>query len=75
MAKILEMKPTPKGKMLSSFFQEKGVFYGVQMVNDLRVVSNIQLYADLFNYPARGEEAALALLGFIKKERRRKVVV
>lgn len=37
---------------------DKGVFYGVQEVRGVHVVSNIQLYADLYNYPARGREAA-----------------
>ena len=37
---------------------DEGVFYGVQEVRGLRVVSNVQLYVDLYNYPARGREAA-----------------
>lgn len=37
---------------------DEGVFYGVQEVRGVYVVSNIQLYADLYNYPARGREAA-----------------
>jgi hypothetical protein len=35
-----------------------GVFYGLQKIRGLCVVSNIQLYVDLYNYPARGREAA-----------------
>jgi hypothetical protein len=35
-----------------------GVFYGARVVNGVKVVSDIQLYMDLLNYPARGEEAA-----------------
>ena len=37
---------------------DEGIFYGVQEVRGLRVVSNVQLYVDLYNYPARGREAA-----------------
>jgi len=37
---------------------DEGVFYGVQEVREVYVVSNVQLYVDLYNYPARGREAA-----------------
>lgn len=37
---------------------DEGVFYGAQKRKGARVVSNVQLYVDLFNYPARGREAA-----------------
>ena len=37
---------------------DEGVFYGVQEVEEVPVVSNVQLYVDLYNYPARGREAA-----------------
>jgi hypothetical protein len=37
---------------------DEGVFYKVQEVRGARVVSNVQLYVDLYNYPARGREAA-----------------
>jgi hypothetical protein len=37
---------------------DEGVFYGVQKVRGAYVVSNVQLYVDLYNYPARGREAA-----------------
>jgi hypothetical protein len=46
---------------------DEGVFYGMQQLRKVRTVSNIQLYADLFNYPARGMEAAEHLLRIIKK--------
>ena len=35
-----------------------GVFYGCQVRDGVSVVSNVQLYVDLYNYPARGREAA-----------------
>ena len=37
---------------------DEGVFYKVQRLREVYVVSNVQLYVDLYNYPARGREAA-----------------
>lgn len=37
---------------------DEGVFYKIQSRKGLPIVSNIQLYVDLYNYPARGREAA-----------------
>ena len=37
---------------------DKGVFYGSREVKGVPVVGNIQLYLDLFKYPARGKEQA-----------------
>jgi len=37
---------------------DEGVFYKAQQHKRVWVVSNIQLYVDLYNYPARGREAA-----------------
>jgi hypothetical protein len=37
---------------------DEGVFYKSQQINDVIVVSNIQLYLDLKKYKERGEEAA-----------------
>ena len=37
---------------------DEGVFHGCQFKNGISVVSTIQLYVDLYNYPARGREAA-----------------
>ena len=37
---------------------DEGVFYKVQRLREVCVVSNVQLYVDLYNYPARGREAA-----------------
>jgi hypothetical protein len=36
---------------------DEGVFYKVQRLKGVWVVSNVQLYVDLHNYPARGREA------------------
>jgi hypothetical protein len=59
----LELKEVGNGGNVEIYVPyDKGVLYGVQMlppgVGDTPVVSNIQLYMDLFNNPARGEEAA-----------------
>jgi hypothetical protein len=44
-----------------------GIFYGAKEINGIRVVSDIQLYVDLYNYPARGREAADELFKKIEK--------
>ncbi len=40
---------------------DEGVFYGLQSINGVNVVSDIQLYLDLKGYKGRGEEAAQAI--------------
>jgi len=37
---------------------DEGVFYASRKVNGIPVIGNIQLYLDLFKYPARGKEQA-----------------
>jgi len=37
-------------------------------VEDVKVVSNVQLFVDLYNFPARGEEAASRLLEVVLRE-------
>ena len=39
-------------------FYKNSVFFDKQEVNGLWVVSDIQLYLDLYNYPVRGLEQA-----------------
>lgn len=41
---------------------DEGVFYGAQVVDDIRIVSPLQIYLDLKSYKGRGEEAAEVLL-------------
>jgi len=68
-AKLLDLKPTEEGgNIIFAIPDDSGVFYGVQNVNGINVVSNIQLYVDLLNYPARGEEAAGELIKKIERE-------
>jgi len=77
-AKALNLQPIPKGgnvKFVLPYDEE--VFYGQQsagvwvsdqVVSGVNVVSTVQLYVDLFNFPARGEEASSHLLEYILKE-------
>lgn len=41
---------------------DEGIFYGTQVIDDIKVVSPIQIYLDLKGYKGRGEEAAEVLL-------------
>jgi len=42
---------------------DKGVLFDTQTINMVTVVSNLQLYLDLYNYPQRGREQADFLRG------------
>jgi len=48
--------------------RDAGVFYGVNEVGGVKVVSTVQLYVDLFNHPARGEEASEMVLKALEKQ-------
>lgn len=72
-AEKLDLNPTPRGGNIKFVIPyDEGVFHGSHEVKSVKVVSNIQLYVDLYNYPARGEEAASRLLEEILKEWHRK---
>ncbi len=63
-AEGLDLKPVQGGGNL--FFVEpydEGVFLDLQAVEGANVVSNVQLYVDLYNYGARGREQADFLRG------------
>ena len=47
---------------------DDGVFYSSEKMHGVTVVSPVQLYVDLFNYPGRGQEAAEKLLETITKD-------
>ena len=65
----LDLKPTPRdGNVRMVLPYDEGVFYKTRKVDDVSIVSNVQLYVDLINYPARGEEAAQAILSTIRSE-------
>ena len=55
----LNLRPVESGGtiMLVEPYDE-GVFWGLQEINKTKIVSNIQLYIDLFHYPARGRAQA-----------------
>ena len=55
----LDLRPVESGAnvyLLKPY--DMGVFQDIQTINELKVVSNIQLYLDLYNYPKRGREQA-----------------
>ena len=55
----LDLRPVESGAnvyLLKPY--DLGVFQDIQTINELKVVSNIQLYLDLYNYPKRGREQA-----------------
>lgn len=64
----LDLRPVETGGNVSIVLPyDEGVFYRVNEVKGLNVVSDVQLYVDLFNYPARGEEAAGVILRNLNK--------
>ena len=68
-AEKLELNPTPKvGNVKFVLPYDEGVFYGTCKVRDVKVVSNVQLYVDLYDFPARGEEAAEMILRVLEKQ-------
>jgi hypothetical protein len=48
---------------------DEGVFYGTQVIDNIRIVSSLQIYLDLKGYKGRGEEAAEVLLRDVIKPR------
>jgi hypothetical protein len=67
--RVVELRPVEKGGNVRLVFPyDAGVLYGLRAVDGVNIVSNVQLYVDLVNYPARGEEASTALLRLIEDE-------
>lgn len=65
--KGLELRPAAGGgNVLLVRPYDEGVFYESQDVDGLKVVSDVQLYVDLINYPSRGEDAAERVLEKIR---------
>ena len=57
--KEMDLKPVASGAnvlILSPY--DEGVFYAPQIISGRTVVSNVQLYLDLYNYKGRGREQA-----------------
>jgi len=66
---LLRLQPVETGGNVSIVVPyDEGVFYSVNEVGKLKIVSKVQLYVDLFNYPARGQEAAEAILKELEKQ-------
>jgi len=59
------------GNIRFAIAKSEGVFYGAKAVGGITVVSDVQLYLDLLNYPARGEEAASELYRLIENKWKR----
>ena len=59
----LELRDAPQGANLVLMlpYYKHSVFYDSQWISGLRLVSDIQLYLDLYNYPVRGREQAAYL--------------
>lgn len=69
LSQLLNIKPTEGvGNVRMVIPYDKGVFYGSRLIQGIKVVSNVQLFVDLFNYPTRGEEAAQHLYNILEKE-------
>ena len=67
-AKLLGLSPVEEnGNVKFAIPGNAGVFYGATQVNGVNVVSDVQLYVDLLNYPARGEDAAGVIYKKIEK--------
>jgi len=63
---LLDLRPVETGSNVSVYVPyDEGVFYKTQKVNGVNVVANIQLYLDLYNYPARGREQS----EFLRREK------
>lgn len=57
--KLKEVESGPNVILLQQY--DEGVFYDLQNINGINVVSDIQLYLDLKSYKGRGEEAARSI--------------
>ncbi|OGD53630.1 hypothetical protein A3K81_03305 [Candidatus Bathyarchaeota archaeon RBG_13_60_20] len=65
--KNLDLRPTAsEGNVRLVHPYDEGVFYKAQDIDGVMIVSDVQLYVDLVNYPSRGEEAARSILEKIK---------
>jgi hypothetical protein len=60
----LSLRPVQAGGnvYLAWPYYKEGAFFGRRQINGVGVVSDVQLYVDLYNYPIRGREQAEYLL-------------
>lgn len=49
-------------------YYKASVFFGLQKIKGYNIVSNLQLYLDLYHFPQRGREHAEYLLRILKEE-------
>jgi hypothetical protein len=62
-ASLLNLKAVDSGANMTLLGPyDEGVFYGMREIENIRVVSPLQIYLDLKGYKGRGEEAAEAIL-------------
>jgi hypothetical protein len=67
-SKFLNLLPVEKqGNIHFAIVEDEGIFYGVQEIEGIKIVSDVQLYVDLLNYHGRGLEAAESVLDTIEK--------
>lgn len=68
-ADMLNLMPVEENGNVRFAIAENGdPFYGARKIDEINVVTDIQLYVDLLNYPARGEEAASMILKKIESK-------
>ncbi len=68
-AKQLEIKPTAgTGNIKIVIPNDEGVFYGTRTIDGVKVVSNVQLIIDLWNFSSRGEDAAKSIYELWEKD-------
>ena len=67
-SKLLNLLPVEKqGNIHFAIAEDEGIFYGLQEIEGIKIVSDVQLYVDLLNYHGRGLEAAESVLVVIEK--------
>ncbi|MFH1857075.1 MAG: type IV toxin-antitoxin system AbiEi family antitoxin [Candidatus Omnitrophota bacterium] len=49
-------------------YYKTGIFFNTQIIKGYNIVSNLQLYLDLYNFPQRGRDHAEYLLKTLKEE-------
>ena len=59
---FLERTKTGGNLVLASPYYSQSAFFGVRFVNELPVVSDVQLYLDLSSSSSRGQEASEVIL-------------
>lgn len=66
-ANLLNLMPVEEnGNVKFAIAEGDGIFYGMKDIRGVKVVSDVQLYVDLLNFPSRGEEAANEVYKVIK---------